>query len=68
MSVSCFERLGGYLTIPFKHALKNLPLFRGQSVKDASTDAHGQGIVGLSESYKDNVFINESSSSTEFLF
>jgi hypothetical protein len=33
MSVSCFERLGGYLTIPFKHVLKNLPLFRGQSVK-----------------------------------
>jgi hypothetical protein len=29
---SCFERLGGYLTIPFKQVLKNLPLFRGQSV------------------------------------
>ncbi|MCV3212664.1 hypothetical protein OGM63_03810, partial [Plectonema radiosum NIES-515] len=29
---SCFERLGGYLTIPFKQALKNLPLLRGQSV------------------------------------
>ena len=25
---SCFERLGGYLTILFKQVLKNLPLFR----------------------------------------
>lgn len=30
---SCFERLGGYLTIPFKQVLKNLPIFRWQSVK-----------------------------------
>lgn len=33
---SCFERLGGYLTIPFKQVLENLPLFRGQSVNLAT--------------------------------
>jgi hypothetical protein len=37
---SCLERLEGYLTIPFKRVLKNLCVFRPQSVNSEQLKAN----------------------------
>ena len=52
---NCFERLGGYLTIPFKQVLKNLRVFslgetpranRPQSVKTKANASKCIGYIG----------------------